>query len=206
VSVARQRPADAVDRPDDADSVSDADGGDDAADEGVSPQTAFEVLSCARRRYVLHHLLAGDGRGSLREVTTRVAAWENGVAPDEVTSKQRMRVYTALRQSHLPKMDRAGVVAFDAASGEVELTDDADALEAYLGGPPGDDVPWSEYYLGLGAVGAALAAALWLEAFPFVAVPPETWLGAVSLALVASGLVHTLRTRRTAGPSGEPTA
>lgn len=203
MSVARQRPADAVDRTDDADDREDAE---NAADEGLSPGTAFEMLSCARRRYVLHHLLAGDGRGSLREVTTRVAAWENDVAPDEVTSKQRMRVYTALRQSHLPKMDRAGVVEFDPASGEVALTGDADALEAYLGGPPGDDLPWSEYHLGLGAVGAAVAAAVWLDAFPFAAVPAEAWLGAVSLALVASGLVHALRTRRTTGPGGGPPA
>lgn len=176
-----------------------------AGDTGLSRETAFEVLSCTRRRYVLHHLLADDGRATLRELTRRVAAWENDTTPDDITSQQRMRAYTALRQSHLPKMEREGVVSFDPASGDVELTDDAEALEVYLEVMPGDEIAWSDYYLGLGALGVALTAAVWVDAFPFTLVPAAAWVGVVSLAVVASGVVHALRSRHAAlGAHGEP--
>jgi hypothetical protein len=201
MSVARQKQAPG--------GTDERDGGSDGGDggDGLSRETAFEVLSCTRRRYVLHHLLGEDGNATLRELTMRVAAWENGVSIEKVTSKQRMRVYTALRQSHLPKMDREGVVEFDAASGDVELSESAEDLEVYLDVVPGNEIPWSEYYLGLGALGVALTAAVWVDAFPFGVVPDVTWIGVVSMALVASATAHTVRNRRMKlGAGGEPPA
>ncbi len=204
----KRRPAlDGPDEHDGGENRSDSEDGSDGRDAGLSRETAFEVLSCTRRRYVLRHLLAEDGHATLRDLTMFVAAWENDVPVEAVTSQQRMRVYTALRQSHLPKMDRADVLSFDPASGEVELSDDADDLEVYLDVVPGDNIPWSEYYLGLGVLGVGLTAAVWLGTFPFTVVPDVAWVGVVSLALVASATAHALRSRRTKlGAAGEPPA
>ena len=93
---------------------------------------AFDVLSNARRRRVLIHLFEADEPATLAGLSRSVAAWENGIDEEGVTSRQRKRVYTALRQSHLPKMDRAGVIDYDTDRGSVELTDEAAELRTYL--------------------------------------------------------------------------
>ena len=75
-------------------------------------QEVFDILSNRRRRYALYALLNDDTTtiGSLAE---RIAAWENDCPVDEVTSTERKRVYTALQQSHLPKLERTGLISFD---------------------------------------------------------------------------------------------
>lgn len=183
----------------------DADGPDGV---GLSREVAFDVLSSQRRRHVLHYLLQDDaGEAQLRDLTTRIAAWENDTTPEEVTSKQRMRVYTALRQSHLPKMDREGVVVFDPVSGSVELTEDASQLEVYLDVVPHDEIPWSDFYLGLGVLGLGVVTLLWLEVVPFALVPDLGWAGLFAAALAASGAVHKARARRMKlGRDGSPPA
>jgi len=45
-----------------------------------------------------------DDDARVRDIAEQLAAWENDVEIPEVTYKQRKRVYTALHQSHLPKL------------------------------------------------------------------------------------------------------
>lgn len=101
-------------------------------DEALSKQSLFEVLSARRRRQALRRLFERDGAASLRELSEELAAAENDVSPAEVTYKQRTRVYTALRQNHLPKLDDEGIVEFDVRSGDTTLRPAADDLRPYL--------------------------------------------------------------------------
>ncbi|MFC7046607.1 hypothetical protein ACFQH6_15405 [Halobacteriaceae archaeon GCM10025711] len=55
-------------------------------------------------------------------MSRQIAAWENGISADQVSSKQRRRVYTALHQTHLPRMVRQGVIEYDQNSKVIELT------------------------------------------------------------------------------------
>lgn len=159
--------------------------------DGLTQETAFEMLSCRRRRDVLHYLKQRDGEpATLRTLSVQLAAWENDVDPERVTYTQRMRVYTALRQSHLPKMDRAGVVEFDADAGTVTLTDEASELEVYLDVVPHDEIPWSKYYLGLGVLSAGLVAVTWLGVFPFSLLPCPLTAAVTTALLTASALAH----------------
>jgi hypothetical protein len=162
----------------------------------VSQADAFEVLSARRRRDVLRYLFHRDGQAELYDLTRQLAAWENDTTPDQITSTQRMRVYTALKQSHLPKMDDHGVIEFNDDRGTVTLTSDASQLSVYLDVVPHDDIPWSRYYLGVGLFGIGVWAMVWLQVFPFSAVPKAVW-GAVLLGVVvASAVVHTTHTKR----------
>lgn len=137
--------------------------------EPLPREQVFDVLSNDRRRCVLQYLKRHDDRRvELRELVDHVAAWENDMTPREVDSDARKRVYTALRQSHLPKLEKAGVVEYEHLRGEVELTDQASEVQLYLEQVPRDDIPWSEYYLGLSAVGAALTVVTWAGIYPFV--------------------------------------
>lgn len=164
------------------------------ADDGepLPREKVFDVLSNDRRRCALHYLKRHDDRRvELRELVDYVAAWENDTTPREVDSNARKRVYTALRQSHLPKLKDAGVVEYEHLRGEVELTDQAREVQLYLEQVPRNDIPWSEYYLGLSAIGAALIVVTWTGIYPFVHLS-GIGLAAILVTIFAlSAAVHT---------------
>jgi DNA-binding transcriptional ArsR family regulator len=146
--------------------------GADDAEEGdgeVGRDELFHILRNQRRRFALHHLKHHDGPVDVGDLATQIAAWENEVTVGEVSSDQRRRVYNALQQTHVPGLEEAGVVDVDRR--EVELTDRAEKLDIYLEVVPGRDIPWSEYYLGLGAVALAALVAVGLNVGPFAGVP-----------------------------------
>jgi hypothetical protein len=117
----------------------------------------------------------------VKELTDHVAAWEYDKEPDAVTTDERNRVATALRQFHLPKMDETGFVDYDRRRGEAVLRAEAADLEVYLDVVPGRDVPWSRYYLGLAVVHVLLLGS-----------STAGLLGAVDPLAVATFVVGTL--------------
>jgi hypothetical protein len=173
--------------------------------ETPSHETAFDILSCQRRRYVLHYLLSEEARTELGILARQLAAWENEIDREAVTSKQRVRTYTALRQSHLPKMDDAGFVEFDRDRGTVELTDDGAELRVYLQVVPGDEIPWSRFYLGLSLLGVGVIGAVAWGVVPFAALSPIGWMGLFVGLFGSAACYHEFATRRTRlGSGGRP--
>ena len=172
---------------------------------GLTEQEVFSVLSNRRRRFALHALCQRDDAAELGWLARRVAAWEQGVSPAEVESDARKSCYVSLQQSHLPRMDEVGVVEFDKRAGTVHPTAAARELDIYLEVVPGREIPWHGYYLGLGAVSAALLAALWADAAPFTMLPDLAWIAFVVVALVVSAALHTYLARgRKLGGDGPP--
>lgn len=98
----------------------------------LDTQTAFDILSSRRRRIAMTCLREHGGRATIGDLARQVAARENDVAEARVTRRQRKRAYTALRQSHLPRMADAGVVDYDQDRGHVELTSLANDIWPYL--------------------------------------------------------------------------
>jgi hypothetical protein len=101
---------------------------------GVTAEEAFEVLANQRRRLVVR-TLSTERELRLRGLSRRVAARENNKPPERVTAEERRRVYNALQQFHLPKLDDAGVVDYDARRGVIAATDRLGGLRAYLAAP-----------------------------------------------------------------------
>lgn len=163
----------------------------------LAPDEIFEVLSNDRRRCTLHYLKQrDDGPVPLRDVVDYVTAWENDVPITQIDSNARKCVYTALRQSHLPKLDKTGVVEYDQRRGEVELTDAAREVQVYMEYVPGNDIPWSEYYLGLSAVLAALTTVAWAGIYPFGGVSWVAMTFLVVTTMLLSAAVHTYYTKQ----------
>lgn len=127
----------------------------------------FEVLSNDRRQYVIRCLLerCEEGTLPLGEVVDYVAGRENDVPVRELDAAQRKRVYTALRQCHLPKLDEYGVVDYDNLRSQVAIGDAIDDVQRYLDYDPDAAAPWSGCYLGLSVV-AVLAALLSMAGVP----------------------------------------
>ncbi|MFW5905545.1 MAG: DUF7344 domain-containing protein [archaeon] len=171
--------------------VSTASGGVGDAASGPSEDDLFEVLSNRRRRYAVHAIKQEGEAVELGDVAERVASWEYDVAESELSYDERKRVYTALQQSHLPKMDDAGIVAYDKERGVIEPQPALEDADVYLDIVQGREIPWSQYYLGLSGVMAALVAAVWMGAWPLSLVPTIGWMVGIVVAFAVSAAAHT---------------
>lgn len=159
----------------------------------ISRDTLFDLLSNHRRRYALHAAQQTDGHSEISDLAEQVAAWENGKQQHEITSDERHRVYTSMQQTHLPAMERAGVIEYD--NGTVTLTEQARALDIYLDVVPEQSIPWGEYYLGLASLSGALLAAVFFGVFP-TSVSNLAWGGLVVVLFLASALYHVWQSRQ----------
>ncbi len=178
------------------------------SDTGLERDEIFEILSNQRRRYILHYLKQQQAghEADLREIVDQVAAWENNTSIQELDSTRRKRVYTAVRQSHLPKLDDTGVVDYDQQRGEVVLTDAARDVEVYLEYVPEEDISWGEYYLALSGICFGIAGAAFIDAPVFGSLSGVTLAGVIVTVMTVSSVAHVYysRTHRI-GRDGPPT-
>lgn len=161
----------------------------DQVDSSVhSPDDLFHVLQNHRRRFAIHYLKHADEAIDVGELATQIAAWENGVAADAVTSKQRRRVYNSLQQTHLSKLADSGLIEVDRRN--VDLTERGEQVDVYMEVVHGTDVPWSEYYLALGTIGLAAVVSTWLNVGPFAFLPDIAVGVFLSVALIVSAVAN----------------
>jgi len=114
-------------------SVQQIDGGDTEPTTDISEDELFDVLSNQRRRFAVHLLKREeDDSIAIGDMAEQIAAWENGIETTEITGNERKRVYTALQQSHLPKMDKAGVIDFNKNRGVVEPMPAMTDVDVYM--------------------------------------------------------------------------
>lgn len=163
----------------------------------------FSLLSNQRRRYALHACEIAENPVDVSELAERVAALEYGKDRKELDSDERKRVYTAMKQTHLPAMEEAGVIEYDGK--EVRLTEKADEVEVYMDVVPSGSLPWSYYYFGLSLISALVLAGVWAGVYP-ESVPDLFWAGMVVAAFGVSSAYHAYRSRKmrlgvTEGPS-----
>jgi hypothetical protein len=104
-------------------------------DEDISATTIFDLFSDRRRRYALHYLSGQVGAVELSDLADQVVLWEGDLSSDRFE-----RVCTGLYHVHIPRLEDAGVVRYDATRETVELTGAADKLESYLQLAVADDI------------------------------------------------------------------
>lgn len=163
--------------------------------EELSRDLVFDILSSPRRRYLLYYLNQQDEPVSIQELSARIAAWENDIPVDDLTSQQQKRVYVSLYQTHIPKLEDAGVAEYDQEEGTVRLTGQVGQIDQYLGGDARRDVPWQFVYLGLAAVSVLLFLGVAFSVAPLAGVSEVTVGIVVSIAFGLAALSHLLYTR-----------
>lgn len=158
---------------------------------GLVREEIFEILSNERRRLVLRYLRDRESDHiDFRDLVDQVAAWENGTSKNRLGSSDRKCVYTALRQTHLPKLHQFGVVEFDQRRGYVERTDDIEAVYPYMDYVPEHERFRSRFHLSL-AVGGVLSALLaWIGTATLGGVPELLVIATFAIALGASTTVY----------------
>ena len=163
----------------------------------------FHLLQNQRRRYVLQYLQEVDGTVEMRDMAEQVAAWEHDTTLQALTSDERQRVYIALYQAHLPKLDEKGVINYNQSRGIVEPTARVGQLTQYLQATEDDDseetdderrsISWGSYYLSASIFGGIL---LFMTAFgiaPFASIS----------SIAAGAIILTLFVLLTIGQVGE---
>lgn len=106
----------------------------ESVEEELDRDDIFHILQCRRRRLVLKYLQEYDGEepASMSDIAEHIAARENNTTVATLRSQERQRVYIALYQSHLPKMDKVGVIDYEQYRGVVKPTDLTAEFERYL--------------------------------------------------------------------------
>lgn len=156
----------------------------------------FHILQTQRRRHALRYLKEHDNPVEMRDLAEQVAAWENDTTVQALASDERQRVYIALYQSHLPKLDSEGIIEYNKSRGIVERGDLADEFDPYLEPSVESETSeteidvesendrWFSYYRWATAVSAGTFAAAWLNA-PLVSAASTNLLGAFVVGLYA---------------------
>jgi hypothetical protein len=149
----------------------------------ISREEVFEVLSNERRRLVLQYLRERDEeRVDFRDIVDQVAACENGVPAERLDSGDRKCVYSALRQTHLPKLDKLGLVEFDHGRGRLKLEDGVEEIFRYMTYSPCRMRRRNRLYLWLAGTGAVCALLFQAGLGPFGSVP----MGLVAIGIAAA--------------------
>jgi hypothetical protein len=156
-------------------------------EDGLTLDEVFDILRNQRRRDVLLYLAgAEDNATTLSELAEHVAAKENDIDTEELSSSQRKRVYIGLYQCHLPKMDDIGVVDYDQDRGTVVLQN-ASKLLSYL--PETEEEPEDPpVALYTAVLVVPLVAVGLIGPGPVAAVPTAAWTVLSTGALLALAL------------------
>ncbi|GAA0246414.1 hypothetical protein ACFFQF_05445 [Haladaptatus pallidirubidus] len=127
-----------------------------------SKQEVYNAVKNLRRRYVLYYLNREQKPVELGELAEQIAAWENNLDVEAVSPEQRKSVYSALYQTHLPKLETIGIVTYDRESKRVSFTDGAQNFELYLATDSQTTVPWHKLYVSLSGIGTVLVVFGWV--------------------------------------------
>ena len=182
--------------------VSNLDRGDagdlDRGDAGnLDREEIFGVLSNERRRHALRYLNQLDeGLVELGDLVDYITARENGISVTEIDYKQRKRVYSSLRQTHLPTLSKCGLIEYDRDRGTIELNGAADEVQMYLEYVPANDIPWCYHYLGLMVVSGVLVALTGAGVSLFGRLSGIALATIIVAAFGLSAIVHTIYTKR----------
>lgn len=107
---------------------------------------------------------------SLSSLVEAVAAREYEKRPEELTQSERRRIYVSLFQTHLPKLDRQGLIEWNRETNRVKLGSDV-CLDEYL--PQEWTVDgWYRYYLLITGVGSVLTVLAYANLWMFDSVDP----------------------------------
>lgn len=146
----------------------------------LSQDAVFDILSNSRRRFLLSRLQQAQEPKRLMELADEIAAWENDTTVEALSDKESKRVYVSVYQTHVPKLEDAGLITYDSETGVIELSESAREVERYMPDSEEGSRPWARYYVGLAGVAAVLYALV-------IASVPGT--GLLSAPFVAAAVV-----------------
>ncbi len=138
--------------------------------EGLPETQIHDLLRNERRRQVIKHLQGTVGSTTLRDLAETIAERECGQSPPP--KDVRDSVYNSLHQTHLPKLDRNGIVEYDANRKTIRLTENARSVDVYMDIATAYGITWSEFYQLFGTGSLLLLLGAHLDAPLLSAIDP----------------------------------
>jgi len=136
------------------------------------------ILGNDRRMLMIEFLQKSNGHADLREVVEYIAEREG--ATDR---RHRKSVYVSLIQTHIPKLQREGVVSFE--HGVVTLLEIPEDVTVYMELVNKHDISWSVFYMG--------SSIMFIIAGLYLGSPPLIVTAVIYLII---SLVHHSRVKR----------
>lgn len=94
----------------------------------------FTALGHPRRRYLLYTLINERSEETLPELATKIVVWEEDKPVDGVTDEERRNVHLSLYHSHVPKLDRLGIVEYQQGDDVLVRARNTEQVQAVLDG------------------------------------------------------------------------
>lgn len=151
----------------------------------LSETTIHSILQNERRRYVLKYLREQERQTCLRDVAEWIAVIEADESPPP--TNVRNSVYVSLHQSHLPKLDEAGLIDYDRDRKTIALRGEAREVDIYTEVVTTYGITWAAYYLGLGVLSLLVVVAAAVNAPGLAWLGPGAWAIGGLLLLLGSG-------------------
>ena len=108
------------------------------------------ILGNDRRRAAIEVLSEKVGSVSLRALSEAIAERETNETPPP--RNVRESVYNSLHQSHLPKLDRQGVIDYDRDRKTILLGEDAREVYVHMEVVNKYGITWADFYRSLGVL------------------------------------------------------
>jgi hypothetical protein len=153
----------------------------------------YDLMRNVRRRYVLYYAEQSGGRVSIEELVETIAAWESPSGTDAVSLDRRKSVYTALHQTHLPKLEQSGLIHYDRTDRAVAVRDRATRVELY---PSPRTLAWDRYFGLLSAVSALVVGLSALGVLPLGSLAGVPWTESVLCAFILVTIGYNYDRRR----------
>ena len=123
-------------------------------DTQMDQSEVYDILRNDRRRHVIEQLREEGGRASVGDLADTIAEMESGESPPPRNVRQS--VYVSLHQTHLPKLDEAGVISYESVSKHVELLEGAEEVTVYMEVVPKHGLRSHELVVAVSLVGTVL--------------------------------------------------
>ena len=163
------------------------------SENGLPESDIHDVLRNDRRRMIIEQLGEADEAVTARNLSVTIAVRESGEDPPPRNVRQS--VYISLQQTHVPKLEELGIVAYDENTKEVRPAENASKIGVYMEVVPKFGLSYSEFCGGLSLFGVLLVVAAETGVPVVNAVSASVWAVAVFVLLVASAVYQTYSQR-----------
>ena len=161
--------------------------------QGLPETEIHDLLRNERRQQVIKHMQQTVGSTTLRELAVAIAEKETGESPPP--KNIRDSVYNSLHQTHLPKLDRQGVIDYHPERKTVTLEEDAKSVRVYMEVVTEYGITWDEFYRLLGTLSLFIVLGSLIDMPLLSAVDPVLW-SSLFLSLFAVSMAYQLWSQR----------
>lgn len=99
----------------------------------VSTDDLFDVLSNARRRFVIACLATHSKPLAVADIATELTCWECKTPSDQIPEEHVQSRYVALYHVHVPKMADVGILEYNQERNTIALVDECDGITSFVG-------------------------------------------------------------------------